>query len=199
MAETTGDFHQRMVELSGNATLAIVAGMLHEITVRHIAFAMRENRPMSRSDYDILMKSYRRLMTLMRSGNAAAARKRTGASTSTSRTVCCSPAWRTSRSATSCASHAVHGDIVGPRLAGHHVAHLDVAALEELAGGGVDQAVLLRLLMDGLGIEHDDPHLARLEVARSCSAATSCSFDMWPSPKFQPMAVETMRSPSVRV
>ncbi len=73
MAETTGDFHQRMVELSGNATLAIVAGMLHEITVRHIAFAMRENRPMSRSDYDILMKSYRRLMTLMRSGNAAAA------------------------------------------------------------------------------------------------------------------------------
>ena len=62
-----------MVELSGNATLAIVAGMLHEITVRHIAFAMRENRPMSKSDYDILMKSYRRLMTLMRSGNAAAA------------------------------------------------------------------------------------------------------------------------------
>lgn len=73
MAETTGDFHQRMVELSGNATLAIVAGMLHEITVRHIAFAMREKRPMSKSDYDILMKSYRRLMTLMRSGNAAAA------------------------------------------------------------------------------------------------------------------------------
>ena len=35
--------------------------------------AERENRPMSKSDYDILMKSYRRLMTLMRSGNAAAA------------------------------------------------------------------------------------------------------------------------------
>ena len=52
---------------------SIVAGMLHEITVRHIAFAMRENRPMSKADYDILMKSYRRLMTLMRSGNAAAA------------------------------------------------------------------------------------------------------------------------------
>lgn len=73
MAETTGDFHLRMVELSGNATLAIIAGMLHEITVRHIAFAMRENRPMSKADYDILMRSYRRLMTLMRSGNAAAA------------------------------------------------------------------------------------------------------------------------------
>ena len=73
MAETTGDFHRRMVELSGNATLTIIAGMLHEITVRHIAFAMRENRPMSKSDYDILMRSYRRLMTLMRSGNAAAA------------------------------------------------------------------------------------------------------------------------------
>ncbi|KAB7761640.1 GntR family transcriptional regulator [Mycolicibacterium mucogenicum] len=73
MAETTGDFHRRMVELSGNATLSIITGMLHEITVRHIAFAMRENRPMSKADYDILMKSYRRLMTLMRSGNAAAA------------------------------------------------------------------------------------------------------------------------------
>jgi GntR family transcriptional repressor for pyruvate dehydrogenase complex len=36
LAETTGDFHRRMVELSGNATLAMMAGMLHEITVRQV-------------------------------------------------------------------------------------------------------------------------------------------------------------------
>lgn len=73
MAETTGAFHQRMVELSGNATLTIMAGMLHEITVRHTAFAMKENRPLSKTDYELLMRSYRRLMTLMRSGDGAAA------------------------------------------------------------------------------------------------------------------------------
>ncbi|MDX1875300.1 GntR family transcriptional regulator [Mycolicibacterium sp. 120266] len=73
MAETTGDFHRRMVELSGNATLTIIAGMLHEITVRHTAFAMKENRPMSKSDYDLLMRSYKRLMTLMRSGDGEGA------------------------------------------------------------------------------------------------------------------------------
>ena len=73
MAETTGDFHQRVVELSGNATLTIMAGMLHEITVRHTAFAMKENRPLSKSDYDLLMRSYKRLMTLMRSGDGEAA------------------------------------------------------------------------------------------------------------------------------
>ena len=32
LAETTGEFHRRLVELSGNATLGIIAGMLHEIT-----------------------------------------------------------------------------------------------------------------------------------------------------------------------
>ena len=73
LAETTADFHRRMVELSGNATLAIIAGMLHEITVRHTAFAMKENRPMSKSDYELLMRSYKRLMTLMRSGDGEGA------------------------------------------------------------------------------------------------------------------------------
>jgi DNA-binding FadR family transcriptional regulator len=62
-----------MVELSGNATLTIITGMLQEISVRHTAFAMRENRPMSRSDYDIVMRSHKRLMALIRSGNGPAA------------------------------------------------------------------------------------------------------------------------------
>ncbi|MGY4649131.1 FadR/GntR family transcriptional regulator [Mycobacterium sp. URHB0021] len=73
LAEATGEFHQRMVELSGNTTLTIIAGMLHEITVRHTAFAMKERRPVSKADYDKLMRSYRRLMQLLRSGDGAAA------------------------------------------------------------------------------------------------------------------------------
>ena len=73
LAETTGDFHQRLVELSGNTTLTIIGGMLQEITVRHTAFAFKEGRPVSKSDFDKLMRSYRRLMQLLRSGDGAAA------------------------------------------------------------------------------------------------------------------------------
>jgi GntR family transcriptional repressor for pyruvate dehydrogenase complex len=73
MAETTGEFHRRMVEMSGNATLTIIAGMLHEITVRHTAFAIKERRQVSKADYDKLTRSYRRLLTLLRSGDGAAA------------------------------------------------------------------------------------------------------------------------------
>ncbi len=73
LAEATGEFHRRMVELSGNATLTIIAGMLHEITVRHTAFAIEQNREVSKADYDKLTRSYRRLMTLLRAGDGAAA------------------------------------------------------------------------------------------------------------------------------
>jgi GntR family transcriptional regulator, transcriptional repressor for pyruvate dehydrogenase complex len=62
-----------MVELSGNATLTIIAGMLHEISVRHTAFAINERQPVPKADYDKLMRSYRRLMHLVRSGDGAAA------------------------------------------------------------------------------------------------------------------------------
>jgi GntR family transcriptional regulator, transcriptional repressor for pyruvate dehydrogenase complex len=73
LPETTGDFHRRLVELSGNSTLNIIAGMLHEITVRHTAFAMNETHPLSKAGYEKLMRSYRRLLALMRSGDGAAA------------------------------------------------------------------------------------------------------------------------------
>ena len=73
LAKTTGDFHRRVVELSGNATLGIIAGMLHEITVRHLSFLFKERRTVSKSDYDKLMRSYRRLMQLVRSGDGDAA------------------------------------------------------------------------------------------------------------------------------
>jgi DNA-binding FadR family transcriptional regulator len=73
LAEATGEFSRRMVEMSGNATLTIMAGMLHEITVRHTAFAINEHREMSKADYDKLTRSYRRLLALLRSGDGAAA------------------------------------------------------------------------------------------------------------------------------
>ncbi len=73
LAEATGAFHLRVVQLSGNATLSIVAGMLHEITVRHTAFVFNERRPASKDDYDKLTRSYRRLLKLMRAGDAAGA------------------------------------------------------------------------------------------------------------------------------
>ena len=73
LAEATGAFHLRVVQLSGNATLSIVAGMLHEITVRHTAFVFNERRPVSKADYDKLMRSYRKLMQFLRAGDAAGA------------------------------------------------------------------------------------------------------------------------------
>ncbi|MDA4105922.1 GntR family transcriptional regulator [Mycobacterium holsaticum DSM 44478] len=72
-AETTQAFHLRLVQLSGNATLAIIAGMLHEITVRHTAFVFKEGRPVSKADYEKLMRSYRKLMQILRSRDGAAA------------------------------------------------------------------------------------------------------------------------------
>lgn len=70
LAESTGAFHLRVVQLSGNATLSIVAGMLHEITVRHTAFVFNERRPVSRDDYEKLMRSYRKLLQFLRAGDA---------------------------------------------------------------------------------------------------------------------------------
>ena len=69
LAETTGAFHLRVVQLSGNATLGMVAGMLHEITVRHTAFVFKERRPVSKADYDKLIRSYRKLMQYLRAGD----------------------------------------------------------------------------------------------------------------------------------
>lgn len=73
LAEATGAFHLRVVQLSGNATLSIIAGMLHEITVRHTAFVFKERRPISKADYETLIRSYRKLMQFLRSGDAAGA------------------------------------------------------------------------------------------------------------------------------
>jgi GntR family transcriptional regulator, transcriptional repressor for pyruvate dehydrogenase complex len=47
--------------------------MLHEIQVRHMAFVFKERRPVSKADYEKVMRSYHRLMEFMRSGDGAAA------------------------------------------------------------------------------------------------------------------------------
>ena len=73
LAANTGLFHLRVVQLSGNETLSIVAGMLHEITVRHTAFVFNERRPVSKADYDKLIRSCRRLLQFLRAGDGGGA------------------------------------------------------------------------------------------------------------------------------
>jgi DNA-binding FadR family transcriptional regulator len=71
LAEVTTDFHRRLVELSGNATLSMIAGMLHEITERHIAAAISRRRRIPKANYEKLVRSYRHLIDLLRAGDAA--------------------------------------------------------------------------------------------------------------------------------
>jgi GntR family transcriptional regulator, transcriptional repressor for pyruvate dehydrogenase complex len=65
VADVTAHFHRRMVELSGNATLTIIAGMLHEITERHLAEAVRKKR-VTDAHYQKLLRSYQHLIELLR-------------------------------------------------------------------------------------------------------------------------------------
>jgi len=63
-----------MVELSGNATLAMIAGMLHEITERHTAAAiMGTHNVLAKDQYDTLMRSYNRLAELVEARNGSEA------------------------------------------------------------------------------------------------------------------------------
>ncbi|GAC1398268.1 MAG: FadR/GntR family transcriptional regulator [Mycobacterium sp.] len=75
LAPATANLHRRMVELSGNATLGIIAGMLHEIGERHTAAALLSVSSPPKDEYARLVKSYARLTTLVkgRKGDAAEA------------------------------------------------------------------------------------------------------------------------------
>jgi GntR family transcriptional repressor for pyruvate dehydrogenase complex len=73
LAEATAAFHRRMVELSGNSTLGMIAGMLHEITERHTAATISEKRSVPRAQYDKLLRSYRHLIDLVRARDGAEA------------------------------------------------------------------------------------------------------------------------------
>ena len=63
-------FHLRMVQLSGNATLALIAGMLHEIFARHTGEVARERMSLANPDaaenFMLLVRSLRRLIRLLR-------------------------------------------------------------------------------------------------------------------------------------
>jgi DNA-binding FadR family transcriptional regulator len=70
LATGTSHFHLRMVQLSGNSTLALIAGMLHEITERHSSTVSTAKFETEKDTYEAsyarLMRSLRRLVKLLR-------------------------------------------------------------------------------------------------------------------------------------
>lgn len=66
LATATTTLHRRLVELSGNATLTMIAGMLHEIFEKHMTAALLgvEN-VVPKAQYSKLMRSYTRLADLV--------------------------------------------------------------------------------------------------------------------------------------
>lgn len=70
LAQATAELHRRMVELSGNATLGMIAGMLHEISERHTnAALLRERNAVPKAQYSKLIRSYMRLVELVTARN----------------------------------------------------------------------------------------------------------------------------------
>jgi GntR family transcriptional repressor for pyruvate dehydrogenase complex len=69
LAEVSARFHRRMVELSGNATLSMIAGMLHETAEKHYAAAIKRKRTVAADDYHKVIRSYRRLIEFLRAGD----------------------------------------------------------------------------------------------------------------------------------
>lgn len=70
----TARFHLRLVELSGNRTLALMAGMIHEIILRQTQSAVRaqEARGSGReiqADYRRALRAYEKLIQLVRAGD----------------------------------------------------------------------------------------------------------------------------------
>lgn len=71
-------FHQRIVELSGNRTLATVAGMLAEIISRHTALAFRESREdpaVIERRQALAVRAYDRLSALVADRDASGAQR----------------------------------------------------------------------------------------------------------------------------
>ncbi|AXI76204.1 FadR/GntR family transcriptional regulator [Peterkaempfera bronchialis] len=69
--------HLRLVELSGNQTLAIMAGLVHEIILRQTRSAVHarhEASPASsHEEHERALRAYQKLLTLVRSGRGDAA------------------------------------------------------------------------------------------------------------------------------
>lgn len=74
LARASAELHRRLVELSGNATLAMIAGMLHEISERHTsAVILSEQNVIPKAQYNKLIRSYDRLVSLVSERNGAEA------------------------------------------------------------------------------------------------------------------------------
>ncbi|TDH45991.1 FadR family transcriptional regulator [Mycobacterium eburneum] len=74
LAPTTALLHRRLVELSGNATLAIIAGMLHEIAVRHTSAAIHgAHDRVTKAEFNKLIRSYTHLVDLVTARNSTEA------------------------------------------------------------------------------------------------------------------------------
>ncbi|MFJ6852351.1 FadR/GntR family transcriptional regulator [Streptomyces sp. NPDC091271] len=73
----SAQFHLRLVELSGNQTLAVMAGMIHEIILRQSRLAVREREErapsIGRVHHGKALRSYEKLVSLVRSGQGEAA------------------------------------------------------------------------------------------------------------------------------
>ncbi|EUA37840.1 bacterial regulatory s, gntR family protein [Mycobacterium avium subsp. avium 2285 (R)] len=75
LGAASAELHLRMVQLSGNATLGMIAGMLHEITTKHISTAIEQGDNVDKPEFERVMRSYERLATLIddRDGDGAEA------------------------------------------------------------------------------------------------------------------------------
>jgi len=74
LAQASAELHRRMVELSGNATLAMIAGMLHEISEKHTTAAiLRDQNVVPKAQYTKLVRSYGRLADLVSARKGAEA------------------------------------------------------------------------------------------------------------------------------
>lgn len=74
LGPATANLHRRMVELSGNATLGMIAGMLHEISERHTAAAfLGVQNVVPKAQYNKVVKSYHRLVDLVTARKGAEA------------------------------------------------------------------------------------------------------------------------------
>jgi DNA-binding FadR family transcriptional regulator len=74
LAQASAELHRRLVELSGNATLAMIAGMLHDISERHTTAAiLRQQNVVPKAEYTKLLRSYGRLADLVSARKGAEA------------------------------------------------------------------------------------------------------------------------------
>jgi GntR family transcriptional repressor for pyruvate dehydrogenase complex len=72
LAHASANLHRRLVELSGNDTLGVIAGMLYEIAERHTTAAIVQS-VVTKPEYAKLIKSYSHLVDLVSARNSAGA------------------------------------------------------------------------------------------------------------------------------